>query len=972
MQRDDLALWVPKVTKAGAATLLLLLLSCFSLLISAESSERDSLPIHLTEEERQRLHEIGRAHRITAPPTGAVRNPGEWEPSEGVLIRYPLGIPLSLVAEMSEDVMVTTIVSGPAQEADAAKDYVAAGVNMANTGFIHAPTNTIYTRDYGPWFIFESGNLAISDHIYNRPRPSDDVIPQVVGAEWGLPVYGMDLITAGGNHMSNGLGTSMSTELVYEENPDKTPAEVAQIMLEFLGNDFTVLDYIQSGGIHHIDCWAKFLSPSTIVVKDVAPGDPTHDELDARAAFLSQQISPWGMPYNVVRIYCPSGTYYTNSLILNDKVLVPLFGVGEDSVALQTYQDDMPGYEVLGYTGSWYSEDALHCRTMGVPDRGMLFIDHVPFSSEQITYGDYEITTTITTSSGEPLLPDELDIHYSVDGGLWQSVPLAAAGGPDDYSGFIPAQAEDAVVSYYLQAADDSGRVEMHPYIGSPWAHSFTAICPNHPLVDVTPDGTLAVCSGSVQPLAASLTGGTGPFSFQWTEDGVEIPGATSDSFVAGGSGTHLYNCRVWGDGCVNPRSDGSDIEITWQTAPVFAGLTAVTNPQHDTCVLDLSWEAAIPACAGPAHYNIYRSATPGFTPGPGNLLIEGVSGTGYSDLADLVFGTTYSYIVRAEDRSNGSEDANLIELQGSPTGPGSGGTRDLFSDDFEDALAWADWTVTTGPGAHTCGDWARASSSSQRPPNSTGYFALSDSDACGSGSSTSTDVISPAIDCSASDVVSVTLEYDLYYRYYNGDDATVEVYDGADWQVIWTAPGSSVEAHHTWDVTEHAVGNPEFQVRFNYQNAAYDYWFAVDNVVLTGGIGIPCDSGTAVVTVPDGGESGTSPLLVSRSGADLQISWDVATSACDSPGYHLIWGWGSGVSSATAAGADCTLDTSGSHIWTTSPDASSDWSWFLVVGDDGLGIEGGWGTNSSSYQRSTEPSGYCGTLLLDTAACSP
>jgi hypothetical protein len=279
---------------------------------------------------------------------------------------------------------------------------------------------------------------------------------------------------------------------------------------------------------------------------------------------------------------------------------------------------------------------------------------------------------------------------------------------------------------------------------------------------------------------------------------------------------------------------------------------------------------------------------------------------------------------------------------------------------------------VTTGPGAHTCGDWTRVNTASQRPPNSAGYYALADSDACGSGSFTSTDLISPVIDCSASDIVSVELEYDLYYRYYNGDDATVEVFDGSDWQVVWTAPGSSVQAHHTWDVTDHAVGNPDFQVRFNYQNAAYDYWFAVDNVSLTAGIGIPCDTGTSVVTVPDGGEGGTTPLLVSKSGDDLSISWDTATAGCLSPGYHLIWGWGDDVDSNAVSGSDCTLDGSGGHIWTTSPDASSDWCWFLVVGNDGAGIESGWGTDFKSHQRSTEASGQCGTILLDVASCIP
>jgi len=121
--------------------------------------------------------------------------------------------------------------------------------------------------------------------------PVDDVIPQAIGTEWGLDVFGMDLNHTGGNHMSDGLGMSASTELVYNENTDSTPAEIDGVMLDYLGNDYTVLDYIQPSGIHHIDCWAKYLGPATVMVKDVPANDPTYDELYARAVTLSP-LSP--------------------------------------------------------------------------------------------------------------------------------------------------------------------------------------------------------------------------------------------------------------------------------------------------------------------------------------------------------------------------------------------------------------------------------------------------------------------------------------------------------------------------------------------------------------------------------------------------------------------------------------------------------------------------------------------------------
>jgi hypothetical protein len=148
--------------------------------------EEDFLPIGLTEEELLRLDEIGINHIITEVPEGELRNPSEWERCEGVIIRWPLGISISLVAEMAEDVMVTTIVASTYQRDQAINSYTSGGVNMSNAQFIIAPTNSIWTRDYGPWFIFADNEIGIVDHIYNRPRPLDDLIPQVIGTEWSM------------------------------------------------------------------------------------------------------------------------------------------------------------------------------------------------------------------------------------------------------------------------------------------------------------------------------------------------------------------------------------------------------------------------------------------------------------------------------------------------------------------------------------------------------------------------------------------------------------------------------------------------------------------------------------------------------------------------------------------------------------------------------------------------------------------
>jgi len=450
--------------------------------------EMESLPIELTPEEMTRLDEIGILHKLTAPPPGPARNPAEWEPMTGAIIRWPLGIPISLIAEMSEDIEVYTIVANSYYQDQATSAYQSGGVNMDNVYFILAPTNSIWTRDYGPWFIFDSdGNQGIVDHIYNRPRPQDDLIPQVIGSEWGIPVYGMDLEHTGGNHMSDGLGVSMSTRLVYAENPDKTEAEVDSIMKAYVGNDYTVLDYIESGGIHHIDCWAKFLDPTTILVKEVSPGHPSYHLLNQRADFLATETSAWGRPYTVVRIMCPSGTAYTNSIILNNKTFVPLFGVSGDTTAIRIYEEAMPGYEISGFYGSWYENDAIHCRIMGVTDRFMLFVHHIPLFGTEIYNEDYLVSVEIKDHSNTGLIPESLLVYYRTETSPWDTIHLQSTLNPDSFYAYIPAQPPGTVVSYYIKAADSSGRVVTHPPIGAPGAHTFTTADNASPQI-ISPD----------------------------------------------------------------------------------------------------------------------------------------------------------------------------------------------------------------------------------------------------------------------------------------------------------------------------------------------------------------------------------------------------------------------------------------------------------------------------------------------------
>ncbi|MEZ4388802.1 MAG: agmatine deiminase family protein [Candidatus Krumholzibacteriia bacterium] len=437
------------------------------------------LPRQATEAER--LYGLARADerpdrlRVTDPPPVApVRNVAEWEPATGVLIRYPLGLPYNLLRDLDDQVTIYVVVSSSYQ-ASAQSSFSANGVDMARVQWVVRNNDSIWTRDYGPWYVFDgNGDIGIVDHTYNRPyRPNDNLIPIYVAQQLGLPKYSHDMYHTGGNYMTDGAHISASTRLVYDEAASAngmTSAQVDQLMLDYYGvQQYQVLQYIESGGIHHIDTWAKFLDEETVLVKDVWTSHPTYATLNQRATLLASLPASTGRNYQVSRVYCynigsNAPASYTNSLILNDHIYVPTFGnAAYDDEALAAYRDAAPGYTVQGYYYSGFlSDDALHCRTKALFDAGMLRVNHAPVREPQ-ALAPVTITAEIRAHSGRPLTATRL--VYRHDGGDWQEIDLVATGADWQYAADIPAPADGALCEYYVTASDESGRTASYPRV---------------------------------------------------------------------------------------------------------------------------------------------------------------------------------------------------------------------------------------------------------------------------------------------------------------------------------------------------------------------------------------------------------------------------------------------------------------------------------------------------------------------------
>jgi agmatine/peptidylarginine deiminase len=442
----------------------------------------------MDEEEAKLKHLIGQDAYRTDPPPGPVTNIAEFEKQQSVLIRYQFGITYELIAALSQESVVVTLVGSTSDQTYVTNQYANQGVNLDNCEFIIAPTNSVWTRDYGPWFIFDGNDeMGIVDFTYNRPRPLDNAVPAKVADDLGINLFAMDIATAGGNYMTDGMGISASSDLIYEENQNYTPAEVDQIFEDYLGiHTYHAVPDPNNTYIDHIDCWGKYLSWDKILIRSVPQSHPQYDEIEATADYFASQTSSFGTPYRVFRVYTPNDQPYTNSLIVNDRVFVPIVNSSYDAEALAVYEEAMPGYEVMGFTGTWQSTDALHCRTKGIADINQVHIRHIPLVGEQPVQSNYEITATVKAFSGAALLNEAPVLNYRINGAAWQMMPMTNTSGTD-YSAVLSGMEQGSQVDYYIYAEDELGNFNNHPFVGAPDPYSFFAGDEAFAQIGVTP-----------------------------------------------------------------------------------------------------------------------------------------------------------------------------------------------------------------------------------------------------------------------------------------------------------------------------------------------------------------------------------------------------------------------------------------------------------------------------------------------------
>ncbi len=463
------------------------------------------LPKGLSEAEKGLITNFQfRSNSITPPPTSPVRTAAEWEEVEYLVLRWTPqfeNILLQIVAATINECKILIATQNPGS----VQNYLTSnGIDMTNVEFLNVGTNSIWIRDYAGNTVYteDVGELALTDWIYNRPRPLDDVLPSAHAAYLDIPIYitdsgTNDLVNTGGNFMSDGLGNAFASKLILQENQAgnpygvsaKTEAQIDNIMEQYMGiTNYIKMDQVPFDPISHIDMHMKLLDEETILVSKYPTGVADGPQIELNIDYVTSTFqSPFGTDYKIEWIDAPpsaGGAYpdtgghyrtYTNSVFINKTVLVPTYRPEVDGPALQQYEDLLPGYTIIGIDVDNPGENlisqsgAIHCitHTIGVADP--LWIVHQPIV-EVNTNVDIPINAMIKHISGI----NTATVFWRETGTTTFQETTMSPVDADNWSADLTVPGSATEIEYYIWAESNSGKTMTRPIVAPDGYWTFT------------------------------------------------------------------------------------------------------------------------------------------------------------------------------------------------------------------------------------------------------------------------------------------------------------------------------------------------------------------------------------------------------------------------------------------------------------------------------------------------------------------
>jgi agmatine deiminase len=385
---------------------------------------------------------VTRGTGLQEPTSGAIVPPPEYSPTAGVVFRYSTGAwptevtdcVASLTGPAEHDEIAYVVVSSASQQASATSQFSAAGADLSKVVFIIMPSNSIWLRDYGPHFIWQSGALAIADSHYYPTRPLDNFIPTLLADDFfQIPSYDEGLYYSGGNFQSGAGQWGYITSLIHLDNPGFGETFIAELFQTYQGvqtlHIFPQLPF-SVDGTGHIDMWFYMVDDDTVIISEFIPGS------NASAIAITNNATDYmeSQGFEVIRVPALNGWNpgdpnchytYTNAYRVNDRIFTPSYAAGggahvtRDAQSLAAWQAAAPEAEIIPIDcyGIIWAAGAIHCIMMQVPYHdGPVPDAHVvsPDGGEVLVAGT---SINVTWAASDDQDVTAVALSYSTDGG---------------------------------------------------------------------------------------------------------------------------------------------------------------------------------------------------------------------------------------------------------------------------------------------------------------------------------------------------------------------------------------------------------------------------------------------------------------------------------------------------------------------------------------------------------------------------
>lgn len=312
---------------------------------------------------------------MTTPKQAGFRMPAEWAPHERTWMMWPSRAEVwydmedtrrnyAAVAHAIRDFEPLTMLVRPGDKA-AAKAILGADIDL-----LDHPIDDSWARDAGPCFLTDGrGGKAGVSFCFNAwggkysPYDGDDSVADAIVEAAGTQIFQSKLVAEGGAISVDGEGTILTTESCLpnaNRNPDWTRDQIEEELKASLGGDKVIwlpgnAEETETDG--HVDGVAVFIALGVVLIEEEGEADNPWREINrANLAAMADQTDAKGRPIRLIRIAEATGDLsdhemfcrsYVNAYICNGGVIMPKYGVREDGLAREIFEEALPDRRIV-------------------------------------------------------------------------------------------------------------------------------------------------------------------------------------------------------------------------------------------------------------------------------------------------------------------------------------------------------------------------------------------------------------------------------------------------------------------------------------------------------------------------------------------------------------------------------------------------------------------------------------------------